>query len=238
MAFPARMPDVISLHAADHSGRAAGTNPAVEYGKNLTIVGVDVVSAWISQPAPPPQPAPPSLPLSSDLFTAAMSKPDPLAELAEALVTMAKSKAKAMNNNGQAQAAAAAAVDATATSATTRAMTGTSVATPVAAGVAALVLEFAGQRDPGDDPETDRVLRTLGPFLRRQHGMNSMFRAMAVPTGANEFLNIVPWRVLRADSEVRGPGSDDGDGGDDDNEGLGRKIVAFELRSIAKKAFG
>ncbi|KAK8015109.1 hypothetical protein PG990_008405 [Apiospora arundinis] len=47
MTFPAIMPDVISLHAADYTGSAAGTNPVVEYGKNLTILGVDVLSAWI-----------------------------------------------------------------------------------------------------------------------------------------------------------------------------------------------
>ncbi|KAK7746101.1 hypothetical protein SLS62_009561 [Diatrype stigma] len=231
MAFPANMPDVISLHAADHGGRAAGTNPAVVYGKNLTILGVDVVSAWISQPPPAPVPT-----LPPDLFTAATLKPDSLAELAEALATMVKSNAKATTNNDTAAAAAAATTTTTtdAISATTRAMTGTSVATPVAAGVAALVLEFAGQRDPGGDPETDRVLRTLGPFLRRQHGMHSVFRAMAVPTGANEFLNIVPWRVLRAESGAGGPG----DGGDEDSEGLGRKVVAFELRGIVKNAFG
>lgn len=33
MAFPARIPGVISLNAADHSGYAAGTNPVVNHGK-------------------------------------------------------------------------------------------------------------------------------------------------------------------------------------------------------------
>lgn len=191
MAFPACMPDVISLHAADHGGRAAGTNPAVEYGKNFTILGVDVVSAWISS-SPPLQPS---------------SSSDSLSDLLEVV---------SAQNDGQ--------------TATTRAMTGTSVATPVAAGVAALVLEFAGQRDL-DDPETDQVLQKLGPFLRRQHGMNSVFRAMAVPTGAGEFLNIVPWNLLRAET---GSGS----GSDSDNETLGRRMAAFALRSVIKNAFG
>jgi subtilase family serine protease len=36
-------------------------------------------------------------------------------------------------------------------------MSGTSMATPIAAGVAALVLEFAMQRDPGD-AATDKIL--------------------------------------------------------------------------------
>lgn len=113
-------------------------------------------------------------------------------------------------------------------------MTGTSVATPVAAGVAALVLEFAAQRDL-EDPETDRVLHRLGPFLRRQHGMNAVFRAMAVPTGAGEFLNIVPWNLLRTETAHT---DDDRDVDNDDAEGLARRMAAFALRGVVKNAFG
>ena len=157
MSWPARDLDVISIHAANSDGNAAGTNPKPEIGKDLTILGVDVVSAWIS--TDPSKPA-------------------------------------------------------------TRSMSGTSVATPVAAGVAALVLEFAMQKDVRDT-ETTEMLRSMLPLLRHNYGMHSVFRAMGVSTGG--FLNIVPWEVLRKDL---------------DDETKGRRQAAFTLRSILHQTFG
>ncbi|KAK7976562.1 hypothetical protein PG989_015025 [Apiospora arundinis] len=169
MMFPAIMHEVISLNAADYTGSAAGTNPVVEYGKNLTILGVDVLSAWI--------------PKSSAEDTSDDDRPS------------------------------------------TESMTGTSVATPVAAGIAALVLEFTRQRDPSGDPETDRTLARLRENLRKQRGMESVFRAMGRPTGGGTYINIVPWSLLCAYPH-------------DHDKHLGRRLAANELARIVVGALG
>ncbi|KAK8045030.1 pfs domain-containing protein [Apiospora rasikravindrae] len=167
MSFPARMANVISMHAADHNGSAQGTNPEVENGKNLTILGVDVVSAWIP--------------------------------------------AAAEENHGNRE------LDLP----STKPMTGTSVATPMAAGIAALVLEFARQRDPGDET-TNQVLARLRDRLKKHNGMDSVFRAMAVATDAGQFLNIVPWNLLCQHAD------------DDD----GRRMAAWKLAGVIRTEFG
>lgn len=159
MTFPARMPDVITIHAADYTGTAANTNPAIVYGKQFTILGVDVKSAWIPTEA---------------------------------------SRVPA-----------------------THSMSGTSVATPVAAGVAALVLEFAMQRDV-TDKDTDNILGFLRDYLKRQHGMNSVFNAMSQQTNGGDFLNIVPWKVLCGHRDDR----------------IGRRMAAYSLLNTIEEAFG
>ncbi|KAK8084725.1 hypothetical protein PG997_005996 [Apiospora hydei] len=99
-------------------------------------------------------------------------------------------------------------------------MTGTSVATPMAAGIAALVLEFAGQRDPCDNT-TNQVLLRLRDSLKKHDGMDSVFRAMAEPD-AGPFLNIVPWNLLCQHAD------------DDD----GRRMAAWKLADIIRTEFG
>ncbi|SPO03360.1 uncharacterized protein DNG_06043 [Cephalotrichum gorgonifer] len=161
MAFPSTDPHVIAINAADRYGFAAGTNPSIQDGKNLTILGVDMISAWISDAMNPGVPQ-------------------------------------------------------------THAMTGTSVATPVAAGVAALVLEFAMQKDMLDK-QTTQILKSLLPKLKRTHGMKAVFQAMGRATGAREYLNIVPWKVLKEDR---------------DNPNFSRMFAAFRLRDAIVDAFG
>jgi hypothetical protein len=53
-------------------------------------------------------------------------------------------------------------------------MSGTSVATPIAAGLAASVLSFVRQQDQHIDVEGDR----LGPWLKRDKSMEAVFKAM------------------------------------------------------------
>ncbi|KAK0643856.1 peptidase S8/S53 domain-containing protein [Cercophora newfieldiana] len=75
-----------------------------------------------------------------------------------------------------------------------RRMTGTSVATPIAAGVVALLLEMA-MLDTGD-PATKSTLKRLLPMLKTYDGMMDVLRKMAVRTQGGDYHNIIPWRVL------------------------------------------
>jgi hypothetical protein len=63
---------------------------------------------------------------------------------------------------------------------------GTSFATPVAAGLAAFILEWARQQMP-DDPEILRQLKTRG-------GMRTVFRLMAAPRDGYSYL--APWGLF------------------------------------------
>ncbi|KAG9253124.1 uncharacterized protein F5Z01DRAFT_689257 [Emericellopsis atlantica] len=57
---------------------------------------------------------------------------------------------------------------------TVRVMTGTSVATPIAAGLAASVLSFVRQQDQHIAAEDER----LGPWLKRDNSMDAVFKSM------------------------------------------------------------
>ncbi|KIY04232.1 uncharacterized protein Z520_00926 [Fonsecaea multimorphosa CBS 102226] len=57
---------------------------------------------------------------------------------------------------------------------TVRAMSGTSVATPIAAGLAASVLSFVRQQDQHIAVESER----LGPWLKRDNSMDAVFKSM------------------------------------------------------------
>jgi hypothetical protein len=69
----------------------------------------------------------------------------------------------------------------------TKRLSGLSVATMVAAGIAALVLEFAGQEGKMLSPEVQQVLRT-------SQGMCEVFRYMG--KSRSEFSFITPWQLL------------------------------------------
>ncbi|KAK4151792.1 hypothetical protein C8A00DRAFT_16855 [Chaetomidium leptoderma] len=75
----------------------------------------------------------------------------------------------------------------------TRRMSGTSVATPIAAGIVALLLELAMIEVP-DDRVTQATLCDVLPHLRRQAGLNELLMRRAAGTG--DFLNIVPMDLL------------------------------------------
>ena len=57
---------------------------------------------------------------------------------------------------------------------TVNVMSGTSVATPIAAGLAALVLSFVRQQDQQIAVESER----LGPWLKRDNSMDAVFKSM------------------------------------------------------------
>jgi subtilisin family serine protease len=81
----------------------------------------------------------------------------------------------------------------------TRRMSGTSVATPIAAGVVALLLELAMIEVP-DDQATQATLRDVLPHLKRQAGLSELLVRKAVGTG--DFRNIVPMDLLNPDLTV------------------------------------
>ncbi|PVH73169.1 subtilisin-like protein [Cadophora sp. DSE1049] len=71
-----------------------------------------------------------------------------------------------------------------------RSMSGTSVATPIAAAVAALVLEYVLQNDP-----ESKLLEHLDE-LKEYYGMSKIFYLMSNNKNTFGYDNIVPWEVL------------------------------------------
>lgn len=70
-------------------------------------------------------------------------------------------------------------------------MSGTSVATPIAAAIAALVLEFVLQ-----EVESDDILKELYPHLKRYDGMVEILSQMSQPHHSG-YHNIIPWKLLK-----------------------------------------
>jgi subtilisin family serine protease len=75
-------------------------------------------------------------------------------------------------------------------------MSGTSMATPIAAGVAALVLEFAMQNDLADST-TNELLKKQLKWLKRNDAMMAIFSFMSEVSAG--YKNIVPWKLLKFD---------------------------------------
>lgn len=84
------------------------------------------------------------------------------------------------------------------TSMTHKRMTGTSVATPIAAGIAGLLHEFALQTDPADE-STDKMLKAQLNWLKGYNGIVEIFNLMAEVRDG--YRNIVPWNFLSVDFE-------------------------------------
>ncbi|KAK4449812.1 peptidase S8/S53 domain-containing protein, partial [Podospora aff. communis PSN243] len=83
--------------------------------------------------------------------------------------------------------------------ASVRRMTGTSVATPIAAGVVSLLLEMTMLDVPGD-PATEATLRQMHPMLKTYDGMMAVLTDMTARTQG--YHNIVPWNVLDSTKTV------------------------------------
>ncbi|OIW32887.1 subtilisin-like protein [Coniochaeta ligniaria NRRL 30616] len=135
--FPAREPGVICIHASNGYGQPLPLNPVPELGKNYTILGEEVESAWCCGPRGKITPAQASI---------------------------------------------------------TKRRGGTSVATAIAAGVMALVLELAYQ-----SPATQRLGPKALKCLQSYRGMDVVLDKMSKKTG--DYRNIVPWTLLKARSD-------------------------------------
>jgi hypothetical protein len=158
MTFPALYPTVICMNSASGLGNSSHFNPSLgqsRVGKNLSIIGENVESAWQCGP---------KLPATE---TTSAGK----------LVTIPTEY--------------------------TERKSGTSVATPIAAGVAALVLEFVFQSlatpskslDSGVfDSHTFNRLKKLGVFKNQQ--MEVILRYMSRLTISGSHFNITPWNLL------------------------------------------
>lgn len=113
----------------------------------------------------------------------------PSAWITSAPTTTATNSANPSDGDALQSTAPTAPADVTAT----RRMSGTSVATPIAAGVVALLLELAMIEVP-DDRATQATLRHVLPHLKRQAGLSELLMRKAVGTG--DFRNIVPMDLL------------------------------------------
>lgn len=137
--FPANLPTVICIHAADGAGKPSAGNPPTRPGKDFSILGEAVESAWCC---------------------------GPMGAITDEQAARTKRKS------------------------------GTSVATPIAAGVVALILELAYQ-GPEEDRQPDGL---FGPGfldrLRTYNGVCALLGNMADRDRMGECLNITPWNLL------------------------------------------
>jgi hypothetical protein len=96
---------------------------------------------------------------------------------------------------------------------------GTSYASPIAAGIAALVLEFAQQTPLAGD--------IAFKYLRKMDGMVRIFNKMSVQKTNPKFKFLVPWELL---SDERGTFG--GDGGPKSQRYYVARLIVEELRKI------
>ncbi|SPQ17716.1 c907a9ff-a809-45c6-bf31-0e9f76e61be6 [Thermothielavioides terrestris] len=171
MAYPAWDPHVIAINSANSRGRPSDFNPPAVPGKTLTILGENVVSAWTT----------------TTTTTVATTMTNPPASNGVASAGTAKATTTATTTTTAVDRAA------------TRRMSGTSVATPIAAGVVALLQELAMLELP-DEPGTQALLRDVLPYLKWHVGLSEVLTRRAVPTG--DFLNIVPGNLLKLNRTV------------------------------------
>ena len=162
MTFPALLPDVICINAANGNGLPLDLNPPARAGKQLAILGENVESAWKCEPG---------------------------------------------SNN------------------TLKSKTGTSVATPIAAAVAALMLEIAMM--PSNGAAEDIFQRCL-PYMRTYLGMTAILGDMAEER--NSFLTIFPWKCLYHDKTS-------GEGGGDEFERTMLRL-AYNSEQVLRQVYG
>jgi len=98
------------------------------------------------------------------------------------------------------------------------AITGATFSSPLVAGVAALLLEFARQHPLSDSP-------SVLDHLKKRHGMLLVLRKMAEQKGMDPFYFVCPWSLLTGRWSTYG-----GDG----SVGTPRWFVAHELISILR----
>lgn len=80
--------------------------------------------------------------------------------------------------------------------------TGTSIATPIAAGIAALVLEFALQPGMHRKDKSDEEIKGFVDELKIFTGMSSIIRRMTKDGMKGGFNFVSPWKVLMGDPKL------------------------------------
>lgn len=129
MTYPASRHGVIAVNAATGAGSSSQFNPPLVSGKNLSIIGEMVQSAWVPN--------------------------------------------------------------------TTRIMSGTSIATPIAAGVAALLLEIAVKWDSNRHSTTV----SLEESVTRYDGITALLNSMSPGENKDHYRNIIPWILLEIEDD-------------------------------------
>ncbi|KAL2196896.1 peptidase S8/S53 domain-containing protein [Corynascus similis CBS 632.67] len=172
MAYPAWDPNVIPINSANARGRPSDFNPPAMPGKTLTFLGENVPSAWITTTT--------RATTASSTTTTTTTTTD-----------LARSVLDDKYNNNNPEAANP--------EATSR-MSGTSVATPIAAGLVALLFELTTIQVGDDEAAAQATLRAVLPTIRRQVGLQRLLAGRAVQTG--DFHNVVPRALLNPDLTV------------------------------------
>ena len=104
-------------------------------------------------------------------------------------------------------------------------MTGTSVATPIAAAVAAVILEIA-MLPTNDAAET--IFQRCLPYMRTYNGMTAILEDMSEES--RSYLNIVPWIRLYHDKN--------GGQGDDEEIESTMLRLAYNCEQVLRRVFG
>jgi subtilisin family serine protease len=103
---------------------------------------------------------------------------------------------------------------------------GTSFASPIAAGVAALILEFASQTPLN-------ISKDILEKLKQQEGMVAILRLMTKEKTTEKFRFLVPWLLLQGGVTKHG-----GDGGPLTQRSFVARLIVNKLRIVFKKPVG
>lgn len=105
---------------------------------------------------------------------------------------------------------------------TTKIMSGTSVATPIAAGIAALLIEIAIKQN---DTFGDQASKVLEKTVKSYGGMSILLRSMSSPEKKDDkYFNILPWELLAVDEHILDP------------EQTLLSVAVYEMRKVLNSA--
>lgn len=105
---------------------------------------------------------------------------------------------------------------------TTKIMSGTSAATPIAAGIAALLIEIAIKQNDAFGGQASKVLEKT---VKSYGAMTRLLRSMSSPEKKDDkYFNILPWELLAVDEHILDP------------EQTPFSVAVYEMRKVLNSA--